>query len=280
MTGWLIYRTKDIERNKRFIMWMLEAANMYELPLDLVPYESIEAAVTEHDCFYSPEASGAPSFIINRSCTPWLNEAAELSNIPVFNHSGVARIANDKRLSHAFMSRLGVPMLPSKALTKDRLVEVGSNSYPFIVKDPTGRGGTGVEWIESMRHLHRTSDRLHDELLWQPVGGKPGKDLRVYIVGGQIIAGILRESETSFRANVSLGGQARLYELNEEEKVLINKITASLPLDFVGLDFLIKEDGGLLFNEMEDAVGCRSLYMNSDIDVISIFMRHVAEELS
>jgi len=53
-----------------------------------------------------------------------------------------------------------------------------------------------------------------------------------------------------------------------------------MQLDFVGLDFLIAEDGTLLFNEMEDAVGCRSLYMNSTINIADLFIDYIHKEMT
>nr|WP_246238091.1 hypothetical protein [Alkalicoccus luteus] len=167
-------------------------------------------------------------------------------------------------------------MLPSTAVHQRRLSSL-SPSYPLILKDPLGRGGTGVDWVARPQQLGAMS--TDDELLMQPVGGQRGRDVRVYIVGGDIVAAVVRESETNFKANISGGASASLYRLSEADKTLIQKVTLAMPIDFAGIDFLIADDGSLLFNEMEDAVGCRSLYDQSAIDIADVFIGHVAEEL-
>lgn len=273
MIGWLIYKKEDRDRNRKFITWMQEAAARQQMELEVVAYESLVMTFSREGTLFP--GRNRPDFLIIRTCTPWLHEAAEMCGIRVFNQARVSRIANDKRLSHAFMSTLGIPMLPSSAVHREAL-ESFHEAYPYILKDPLGRGGTGVEW---MSHPQQLCSSRKEELLMQPVGGKRGKDLRVYVVGGEIVAAMLRESETDFKANVSGGAAASLYTLQEADKALIGQITAALPLDFAGIDFLIEEDGSLLFNELEDAVGCRSLYMNTEIDIADVFIAYAAKEM-
>ncbi|SDN58657.1 ATP-grasp domain-containing protein [Alkalicoccus daliensis] len=274
MIGWLVYKEEDRRRNGRFIQWMQEAAEQENIELDVVTYETLVMTLSGNAPLF--HSRRIPDFLIIRTCTPWLNEAAEIRGIRVFNRANVSRIANDKRLSHAFVNTLGVPMLSSTAAHRDALTRI-SPSYPYILKDPLGRGGTGVEWISRPQQLYMS--RRKNDLLMQPVGGQRGKDVRVYIVGGEIVAAVLRESETNFKANISGGAAASLFHLKEQDITIVQKITQALPIDFAGIDFLLAEDGSLLFNEMEDAVGCRSLYMNSDINIAEVFLTYVAEEM-
>ncbi|MFC4737452.1 RimK family alpha-L-glutamate ligase [Bacillus daqingensis] len=274
MRGWLIYKEHDRIRNEAFIRLLQQASAKRGMTLEVVIYEEMIYAVSGGASLFGRREN--PDFLIIRTCTPWLNEAAELHGIRVFNSSRVSRTANDKRLSHACLSALGIPMLPSTAVHQRRLSSL-SPSYPLILKDPLGRGGTGVDWVARPQQLGAmTAD---DELLMQPVGGQRGRDVRVYIVGGAIVAAVVRESETNFKANISGGASASLYRLSQEDTELIEKVTRALPIDFAGIDFLIADDGSLLFNEMEDAVGCRSLYDQSDIDIADVFIEHVAAQL-
>ena len=50
-----------------------------------------------------------------------------------------------------------------------------------------------------------------------------GKDVRVYAIGNRIVQAMLRVSETDFRSNFCLGGQAELYELGAEEQYMVQK---------------------------------------------------------
>lgn len=277
--GWLIYRKKDIIRNGKFIHLLKEAAFLREIRLDIIPYEQINFGLSSHNPLFS--TYNKPDFIINRSVSPWLNEIAELKGIRCFNGAYVSRVANDKRLTHAVLSNLHIPMLQSTAVHRNQFTKTEKSSHsPFILKDPLGRGGTGVELIDPSKDMKNIVASLPEDLLHQPVGGQKGKDLRIYIIGNKIVGAILRESATDFRANLSTGGNSSIYELSEQEKAIIGKITEAMQMDFVGLDFLIAEDGTLLFNEMEDAVGCRSLYMNSSINIADLFIDYIHQEMT
>src|SRR5690554_5918121 len=94
----------------------------------------------------SPFVGGEqPHFVINRSVSPWLNELCELFNIPVFNSAYVARIANDKRLTHAYARSKHVPALETFAITNRELERgISPLPFPYVVKDPYSRGGIAV----------------------------------------------------------------------------------------------------------------------------------------
>jgi ribosomal protein S6--L-glutamate ligase/gamma-F420-2:alpha-L-glutamate ligase len=279
--GLVIYKQHEITRNKRFINMLQQHCLDKELHLEVMAYEQLCIHLSKTKYIAGPLNEKLHyDFVINRSATPWLNEVLELAGIRCFNTAYVARIANDKRLTHAVLSNIDVPMLSSTAVHKHYFLD--KKQVPqekMIIKDPLGKGGTGVKLAEAPEEIHGLSTTLSDNLLVQPVGGQKGKDLRVYIVGNHIVGAVLRESATDFRANVSMGGSARLYELNQAEKRLVSLITDAIHLDFVGIDFLIDDDGHLLFNEMEDAVGCRSLYIHSSIDIAAIFASYIAKEL-
>lgn len=276
--GLLIYRNKDIVRNSAFINLLQEAASARKMRLDIIPYEQINLGLSSHNPAF--RTHGNPDFIINRSVSPWLNEIAELKGIRCFNRTYISRIANDKRLAHAVLSNLDIPMLQSTAVHRNYFNESDLEFHsPFILKDPLGRGGTGVELIDPSKAVKNNVASLPEDLLHQPVGGQKGKDLRIYIINNKIVGAVLRESATDFRANLSTGGNSSLYELDEQEILVIEKITDAMQMDFVGLDFLIAEDGSLLFNEMEDAVGCRSLYINSSINIADLFIDYIFQQM-
>ncbi|ADU31353.1 ATP-grasp domain-containing protein [Evansella cellulosilytica] len=277
--GWLIYRNEDIHKNERFINFLHEAAEQYDLVLSLVSYEDLVYQLANGTTSFTDKEK--PSFVINRSVSPWLNEVIALNGIRVFNNATVARLANDKRLTHAYFQHKGIRMLPTVSTTKLQLVKQPPLSFPFVVKDPLSRGGVGVFHVKTEKELVELAPSFSDDCIVQPVCDSPGKDLRVYIMNNEIVAAILRESETSteIRANISTGGTSRLYDLSHREKMLITKMCEEITIDFAGIDFLFDKNGDLLFNEMEDAVGCRSLYMNSEINIAALFMKHVKETL-
>ena len=99
----------------------------------------------------------------------------------------------------------------------------------------------------------------------------------VYVVatyGDKIVACMLRSNDSDFRANYSLGAKAELVDLLEEVEKYLKVVIYDLHPDFIGVDFLIDNDQ-YVFNEVEDPVGSRMLYENTDIDPIKLFAEHV-----
>src|SRR5690625_7523482 len=79
----------------------------------------------------------------------------------------------------------------------------------------------------------------NEDFVIQAIQSQMGKDLRVFVIGKQIIAAVLRVNNNDFRANFKLGGSAFLYHLTIYEVVMIIKIINHFDFGHVGLDFLI-----------------------------------------
>jgi hypothetical protein len=111
-------------------------------------------------------------------------------------------------------------------------------------------------------------------LICTPASGKT-KDIK----DNKIVKAILRKSTKDFRANYSISKSAEVYELNENEISLINKVINLFSIDYAGIDFLINENNELIFNEIEDSVGARALYELTDINIASLYIEHIYKTL-
>ncbi|MDY0396883.1 hypothetical protein RWE15_24520 [Virgibacillus halophilus] len=108
---------------------------------------------------------------------------------------------------------------------------------------------------------------------------QPGRDIRVFVVGKKIIGAVLRKSDNDFRANFTLGGTAEWYELSQSEKETIQTIINHFDFGMVGIDFLIDHTGRLLFNEMEDVVGSRTLSEVSEVNILKEYIKLIKHSL-
>lgn len=204
----------------------------------------------------------SPDFVINRTNSGEIARRFEEKGIRVFNPSALSFLANDKQKCYEFMQERGVQIMP-----------VNYREYPLVVKPRGGKGGSGVRLIESGEI---PSD---DNLVYQKPASDLGKDLRVWLIGGKIIASILRESKTDFRSNFCLGGIAIPYTLSDEETAHIMKIAELFEYDYIGIDFVF--DGGkIVFNEIEDSVGARMVYTMTDIDILKIYCEHIKNTIT
>lgn len=179
-------------------------------------------------------------------------------------------------------------------------------------KQKTGKSGSGYDdgssnYVDNSKHINgncgddhinskcidvHTDEKCDDENIKHIIDGigssdtvvqlfigSRHQDLRVYVIGKEIIAAVLRTSKEGFRANYSLGGEVSLYELSEAEKSIVGKITDKFDFGLAGIDFIIGDDGELIFNEIEDVVGSRMLYRCSDINIVELYLKYILQQL-
>jgi glutathione synthase/RimK-type ligase-like ATP-grasp enzyme len=149
------------------------------------------------------------------------------------------------------------------------------------MKTRDGHGGEEVFWVENQAEA---------EQIFQASGGdkgyilqKPneilGRDMRVYAIGGEIVASVLRKSEKDFRSNFSLGGVVEYAQADEMQKEIVKTLYEKLHFDYIGVDFMPTKNGWVL-NEMEDSAGARMLYSCSDFDIVKAYAERIAKAIT
>ncbi|WP_373892971.1 ATP-grasp domain-containing protein [Virgibacillus natechei] len=282
MHGWLIYSRKDVNQNSAYIDWFIEEAKQQYVSLELVLREEITIGVQDHQRIMKRNGKtiSKPVFAVVRTIDPLFNLHLEAYGIIIFNSAAVSRICNDKALTHHHMIDLEIPMVDTYFYKKDMIPNPPPIPYPFIVKETAGRGGNQVYYIENKQAWLDCASTIRGDYLIQTSHVQLGKDLRVFVVGKEIVGAVLRKNSQDFRANFKLGGSARLYELQRNELTIINKIINYFHFDMVGIDFLIGLHGELLFNEIEDVVGSRTLSAVSDVNILQKYVTHIKSELN
>ncbi|MCR5106987.1 MAG: ATP-grasp domain-containing protein [Lachnospiraceae bacterium] len=276
INGLIIYNKEDIDKNLFFCDHIIETGREYGLNIKLVlndrPYREI---MTDNI-----------SFVINRSRDHLISAFFEEKNIRVFNSSFVSKTANDKILTYDHLKKHGIGSLPFISFSiKDPLYNIKTLAedldLPLVLKPSCGHGGDRVCLIKAWNELKDNLSLFaktgkYDRYILQKCASDTGKDLRVYVLGGRIVKAMLRENTSSLdiRANFSLGGNASVHEMTFEEKNLVQSIIRIFPSDFTGID-LIYDKGHPVFNEIEDAVGCRMLYKYTDIDIIKELINYI-----
>ena len=281
MEVWLIYSESGASENRDYIHWFIDEAKKQGLHMSLVLREDLMIGIYQNKSAIFKDNTPVlpPEAAVVRTIDPLLSMHLEQLGTTVFNSAEVSRICNHKGLTHHTVNQLGIPMMDTFYFTKSELPVQPPLNYPFVIKNVHGRGGKEVFYIENDADWMQSKKKLSCEIILQAADVQLGKDLRVYIIGKEIIASVLRESDVDFRANFTLGGNASLYQLKEEEEKLVKKIISHFEFDLVGVDFLIGKNGELLFNEIEDIVGSRTLSKLSEINLLEKYMAHILNKL-
>lgn len=285
LQGWLVYNEADAQRNTAYIDWFLQEAAAMSIALQLVRREELVYGVERGKLFLrlKGEETALPDFCVMRNMDELLSAQLELLGVQVFNNAQVAAIANDKARAYQYLAAHSIAMPDTQFVRAGDFREEHMEQMPFpvVLKSVRGRGGSEVYRLESPQELAgmlRRADPNAYFVVQELV--QPGRDVRVFVVGGKIVGAILRESDSDFRANHSLGGRSSLYTLTPEELALTKQVMVLFEIGMAGIDLIYRVDGTVLFNEMEDVVGSRTLSLNSDINIVRLYLEHITATCS
>ena len=187
-----------------------------------------------------------------------LGLSMEISGTRLFNNIGSIELCSDKRRINAFLKNdFPVPETIEYPLTyfpnEEFFAEFTEKicdelGLPVIAKFANGSQGreffllnTKEEVLEFQRKKY-----IVTHLYQKFIASSKGKDMRVYVVGKEAVAAMIRENETDFRSNVAIGGTARKTEITDEINTLCTDVSNMLGLDFCGIDLLFSPDGLLV----------------------------------
>lgn len=301
MKAWIVYYRDSAEYNKKYIEFYIEEGKKLGIDFSLVLIEDIKFGVREGKLFLTRREMGfhremgfrrkmgyhnrPPDFVVVRAIYPLLSKHLELMGIPVYNNSFVSEICNDKAKTYQYLAKSGIPMVDSFFYKNCQVKDQLEITAPTVIKSVDGHGGKQVFLVDDQKTYEQRAEEVvkgigSSDVVVQPLTGSKSQDLRVYVIGTEIIAAVLRTSKEGFRSNYSLGGEVQLYHLTEDEKQLVYKIIREFEFGLVGIDFLIGDKGELIFNEIEDVVGSRMLYQCSNINIVELYLKFIVDDLN
>lgn len=278
--AYLIYQPEETEKNEGFIRMFQEKGRAEGFAF---------SCVTSEEYRKKP----LPELVLNRTRQPEVSRWYEEKGIFCLHGSRFVELANHKYLTLLQLQN----SLPPEILREKwcpATTFLGAVSGCGQGLDLPGGRGMGREWVIKSVHGHGgTEVFLADEAekYGELLRGKDcilqerilsdSRDLRVYLLGGQIYQAVLRTgAEGDFRSNFSLGGRASLYRLNRKEREYIENFIRAVwqnwgEIGIAGIDFILDREGRLIFNEIEDMVGCRMLYQCGGGDIVGDFVRYL-----
>lgn len=222
----------------------------------------------------------------------YLLEALTLSGIKVFNTREAIENCDDKVLTYLALAKANIPTpatypaplcyKPDSTVSKAALKRIATElSYPIIVKESFGSLGKGVYLAKDEKELETLANRLIDRphLFQKFVSTSYGKDVRVIVIGGEVVGGMIRQSENDFRSNVAAGGRAEKYGLSDGIKEIALKAHRALGLDYSGVDILFGENGKPIVCEVNSNAFFRSFEAVTHINVARKYAEYVLSKI-
>lgn len=185
----------------------------------------------------------------------YISSMLEKIGIRLFNRHRAIEICDDKVLTFIELSNNNIPMPitlpgllcydPQEDVKKETLDIVEKKlNYPLIAKANYGSLGKGVYKVDNREQL----DIIARQLKCQPhqfqqfIKTSFGKDIRVIVIGGKVVAAMKRQSNGDFRSNIGLGGVGAPLTPPKEVIEMCEKATKILKLDYCGVDILFGEN--------------------------------------
>lgn len=212
----------------------------------------------------------------------------ELMGVRTINTFSSTVKTKDKVAMLQALSQGGVPIPKTTIVhSADYIVEEATEmgSFPIILKSVSGAQGIGVSIVESKRGLRSIAEMLLEDgdasplIVQEYVKESSGKDIRIFIIGGKIVAAMERIAKRrgEFRSNFSMGGRVRLAELSEKEKSLARKAARVYGIDVAGVD-LIRTKNGPKILEVNSNPGLLGITQATGIDVAGKLIDYLVQE--
>jgi ribosomal protein S6--L-glutamate ligase len=186
----------------------------------------------------------------------------EMQNVFTTTSSIALVRSRDKLRSIQLLAKAGVD-IPKTVFARETaelqnvIEQVGA--APLIIKVARGTHGNGVVLAETAKAARAVMQAFYVEgvsfLVQEYIAESAGTDIRVFIVGGKVIASMKRQSlNEDFRSNIHQGGTGKPTRLSDEERKIAQKAARAMGLSICGVD-IIRSNRGPLVLEVNASPG-------------------------
>ena len=297
MHGWILYKrnSHELSAEDHGVHRLCEAAALHGVQLTVYRPEQFDLIVNKENSravFIDGVLTPLPDFFIPRlgAESSYLALAVirhlELNGVVTSNSARAIEEVKDKLWMSQKFAAAGLPapktMLMKSPVSIDFIVhEFG---LPVVIKTISGARGSGVYLCETVASVHELMTllggelRAHGLIVQQFIASSYGVDLRVFVVGTQIIGCMKRTALEGFKANYSLGGRVESYPINDEITYLALAATRLFGLEITGIDLLFNSDGFILC-EANSSPGFKGMELATGRDVASEIILYLKSRL-
>ena len=233
--------------------------------VDVIKYKNCHAAIEQINpvVIYKGKTLTGYDAIIPRIATNMTRYGSavvrqfEMQGVYTTSSSIAITRSRDKLRSIQLLARAGVG-IPKTVFTRsindiENLID-DMGGYPVIIKLARGTHGNGVVLAETkkaaksvMQAFYVMDDDGTNILLQEFVKESAGTDIRAFVVGGKVVASMMRQSLTDdFRSNLHQGGEGVVVKLTDDEKKTVQKAAKAMGLSICGVDIMRSVRGPLV----------------------------------
>ncbi|SHF65108.1 ATP-grasp domain-containing protein [Ornithinibacillus halophilus] len=293
-TGWIIYNgSLSGDKFIDFAEMLYKAAVDRNHTAKIIKNNELSTMLTKDSLTIEAETDvELPDYVIFTDKDLYLARQLELLGVPVFNSAKTIEISDDKITTYQYLAKEKLPIpktiVAPKVFVRNNNISnyinlnqiVETLGMPIIVKEAFGSFGEQVYLIETMEELREKVDQLYGKafMFQEFISSSYGTDLRLQVVGDEVVAAMKRTSNDDFRANITAGATMEAYTPTEEEISLAVRAAKAIGADFSGVDLLFGPDNKPIICEINSNAHIRNLLDATGINAAD-FMISYAERV-
>ena len=209
-------------------------------------------------------------------------EQFEIQGILSINSSSGIAQSRDKMRCLQVLTAAGI-RVPNTVLTRStrnlRAAIEAVRGFPVVLKVLQGTQGVGVMLVHTPISLTSVLDTLRsldqDVILQQFIVEGEGRDFRVFVIGGRVVASMMRTApHGDFRSNIHRGGAGNKVKLSRAYERTAIRAAKALGLEIAGVDLMESKDGPLVI-EVNSSPGFEGIEKATGINVARAMMEHI-----
>lgn len=208
--------------------------------------------------------------------------------MPVVNPPAVIAVCGDKLLTTLALVQHGVPTPQVRVAFSPEaaLQAVEELGYPVVLKPLNGSWGRLQAKLNDrdaaeaiLEHKQTLGGYLHSIFYIQEYVDKPGRDIRSFVVGGETVAAIYRNS-SHWITNTARGAQASNCPITPEIDRVSRAAAEAVGGGVVAVDILEASDGRLLVSEVNHTPEFRNSIAPTGVDIPGRIADYVLEVIA
>ena len=294
MNGWIIHK-KELGENHE-VSRLVEEFEKRDIKVRVVNPKDVDIFVDRDDrksILVEGVPRKLPDFVLPRTgsgTTYFINAIIshlERLGVTLINGSDAIDNVKDKLYSQQILGSSNLPV-PKTMLVKHpiniELVEKNIK-YPMIIKTLSGSYGSGVFMVEDKKQFRQImkmaelTNARYNIIIQECIEDSLGRDLRVLVVNGKVVGCMMIHSvDGDFRANITRGGEAIPYQIDDDIDWIGGECARLLDLDIVGVDLLFNE-GSYTICEVNSAPGFQGMEKYTKTNIAEKMVNYITKKV-
>ncbi|APH39051.1 tetrahydromethanopterin:alpha-L-glutamate ligase [Methanohalophilus halophilus] len=217
----------------------------------------------------------------------------ESCGIPVINSPASIQNAANKYHATYLLAEANIPVPPTKGVQDtESAMNTLASFEDAIIKPVFGYKGMGIYRIKNGQIIYPDGNmddtpvrgfvsRMMNErgmLYIQKYIANPGRDIRAFVVGDEVIGAIYRKAEKGWLNNLSQGGNTEKCMLEKEQEELCIRTCEKIGAEYAGVDLIEGKDGNMVL-EVNATPSGAGIYRTWGINPAEKIIDHLMERL-